>query len=180
VLDRFHRREPLKAAAGRAWVRDQMGVDDQVLEILVSTDDEVEPVEGGRLRRTGYSPALSAEQDERLTRLTKILSEAEFATPKENELPPLISASPDETAKLVDLLIDEGRVVRLAAGVVMHADAVDRAKETIAGFIREEGPMGPADLKALLGMSRKYSIPLFEWLDSVRFTMRQGDRRVLV
>jgi selenocysteine-specific elongation factor len=179
TLDRFHRREPLTPAAGRAWVRDQVGVDDQVLDVLVTTEDGVEPVEGGRLRRTGFTPALSTEQDERLQRLIDILKDAEFATPKENELPPLVSASPDETAKLLDLLINEGRVVRLAAGVVMHADAVTRAKTTIRDFISEQGPMGPADLKAALGMSRKYSIPLFEWLDSVRFTMRQGDRRVL-
>ena len=179
LLDRFHEREPLKPAAGRAWARDRLGVEDAVLDVLVSAEEAVEPVEGGRLRKAGYAPALSGVQEERRERLAAVIEEARFATPREDEFPDLIGATPDETAKLLEILTEEGRVVRLAAGVYLSAGAVDEARETIASFIREHGPLGPADLKATLGMSRKYSIPLLEWLDSVRFTMRQGDRRVL-
>ena len=179
-LDRFHRKEPLKPAAPRPGIRDSLGVDDAVLDLLVSGDPDVEPVEGGRLRRAGYSPALSGEQAARLGKLEEILSEARFATPREDELPTMVGATRDETARLLDILFDDGRAVRLAVGIVLSGDALAEARETIATFIRENGPMGPGDLKSTLGMSRKYSIPLFEWLDSARFTMRQGDRRILV
>ncbi|MEN8148340.1 MAG: selenocysteine-specific translation elongation factor [Planctomycetota bacterium] len=179
-LDRFHRKEPLMAAAARTRIRDSLGVDDAVLDLLVSGEPSVEPVDGGRLRRAGYAPALSVEQSARLAKLEGILSEAPFATPRENELPGMIGATPDETSRLLEILFDDGRAVRLAAGVVLSGEALARAKETISTFIRENGPLGPADLKATLGMSRKYSIPLLEWLDSARFTMRQGDRRILV
>jgi selenocysteine-specific elongation factor len=139
----------------------------------------VEPVEGGRLRLTGFAPGLSAEQDERRSRIETILEEARFATPREDQLPDEIGATPQETAKLLDLLIDQGRVIRLAQGVVMHARAVEEIKGVISEFVAESGEIGPADLKNLVGMSRKYSIPLFEWLDARRFTIRKGDRRIL-
>jgi selenocysteine-specific elongation factor len=179
ILDRFHAREPLKPAAGRAWVRDRIGVEDAVFDLLVSRDAAVEPVEGGRIRRAGYAPEMTAEQKSRLDGIAAAIEEAEFATPREDELPDLVGAHPDEAARLLDILIDEGRVVRLTSGVVLSSAALEKAREAIATFIRENGAMGPADLKAVLGMSRKYSIPLFEYLDSVHFTVRQGDRRVL-
>jgi len=179
LLDRFHAREPLKPAAGRAWARDTIGVGDAVFDLLVSGNPEVEAVEGGRLRRAGYAPALSGLQGERIEQLEGILTEARFATPRENELPDLIGATPEETSKLTEILIEEGKVVRIAKGVVLSGGALEEAKQAISTFIAENGPMGPADLKSIFGMSRKYSIPLFEWLDSARFTMRQGDRRIL-
>jgi len=180
VLDRFHAKEPLKPAAGRAWARDAVGVEDSVFDLLVSGDPSVEPVEGGRLRRAGYEPSLSGSQRDRLEKLEGIITDARFATPRENELPTLIGATPDETLKLTEILIDEGKIVRLAQGVLISGESLQAAKDAISEFIRNTGPMGPADLKSILGMSRKYSIPLFEWLDSARFTMRQGDRRILV
>jgi len=45
--------------------------------------------------------------------------------------------------------------------------------------LKEKKEIGPADVKDLLGVSRKYAIPLMEYLDSLRVTVRQGERRVL-
>jgi len=179
LLSKFHEREPLKPAAGRAWAREKIGVEDAVLDALLTPDSGVEAVEGGRLRRAGFEPALSGDQRERLRKMEEAIREAEFATPKEKELPEVVGASGGESAQLLDLLIDDGGVVRLGGGVVMHREAIDAAKEAIARFVRENGPIGPADLKEMLGMSRKYSIPLFEWLDATHFTVRKGDRRIL-
>jgi selenocysteine-specific elongation factor len=180
LLSRFHEREPLTPAAGRGWAREQLGVEDAVLEALVAGDPAIEPVAGGRLRLAAFRPDLSEEQTGRLEQLETILLDARFATPREDQLAEAVGATSAEAEKLLGLLLDAGKVVRLAAGVVMHADAVEEAKRVIAEFIRENGEIGPADLKNLVGMSRKYSIPLFEWLDARRFTMRKGDRRVLV
>jgi selenocysteine-specific elongation factor len=154
-------------------------VEDAVLDVLVAGDAEVTVVEGGRLRRTGFVPELSADQESRLASLEEILAGADLATPKESELPGLIGANPQEAGKLVDLLVEDGTVFRIGSGVVLHRDAVARAKQAVADWIRENGPLGPGDLKEQLGMTRKYSIPFLEWLDATRFTVRQGDRRIL-
>jgi selenocysteine-specific elongation factor len=179
ILSRFHEKEPLRAAAGRAWARERLGVGDAVLDALVSGDDGVETVEGGRLRLSGFAPGLSDVQSQRLERIEQMVRKGEFATPKVGELPDLLETDPDEAAKLVDLLVEDGAVVRLHGGILLHRDSVTRAKEEIAAWIRENGPIRPADVKSILGMSRKYSIPLFEWMDETRFTIRQGDRRIL-
>ena len=179
LLERFHAREPLRKAAGRAWAREQLGVTDPVLDVLLAGDPAVEVVRGGRLKLAAFSPAHSDVQRERLERIERIVKEGEFATPRVSELPDLVGAGPDEAEKLVDLLVEDGAIVRLGGGVLLHREAADRAKEEIASWIGDNGPLGPADVKSILGMSRKYSIPLLEWLDETRFTIREGDRRIL-
>ena len=179
LLGRFHDKEPLRKAAGRAWAREQLGVTDAVLDALLEGDPEVEVVHGGRLKLASFSPGLTGAQQGRLERIEALVKEAEFATPRVSELPDLLGCGDDEAGKLVDLLVEDGAVVRIGGGVLLHRESVARAKEEIASFIGENGPIGPADVKALLGMSRKYSIPLFEWLDETRFTIRKGDRRIL-
>ena len=46
-------------------------------------------------------------------------------------------------------------------------------------FLREHQAITPQEIKDLLGISRKYAIPLLEWLDTQRLTVRVGDKRVL-
>jgi selenocysteine-specific elongation factor len=79
----------------------------------------------------------------------------------------------------VDLLRDRGALVRLAGGVVFCREAMEEVKRGVAEHIRSRGPLSPSDLKTMFGMSRKYSIPLLEWMDETRFTVRRGDDRVL-
>ena len=49
----------------------------------------------------------------------------------------------------------------------------------VLGFLRERQAITPQEIKDLLGISRKYAIPLLEWLDTQRLTVRVGDKRVL-
>ncbi|WP_342154147.1 SelB C-terminal domain-containing protein [Methylorubrum sp. SB2] len=65
--------------------------------------------------------------------------------------------------------------------MLFHRDAIETGKAQLAqtfsgqpaGFLAKEAG-------AALGISRKFSIPLLEHLDTVRFTRRNGDRRVLL
>ena len=49
----------------------------------------------------------------------------------------------------------------------------------VVAFLREHQAITPQEIKDLLGISRKYAIPLLEWLDTQRLTIRVGDKRVL-
>ena len=49
----------------------------------------------------------------------------------------------------------------------------------VLDFLRQRQAITPQEIKDLLGISRKYAIPLLEWLDSQRVTVRVGDKRIL-
>ena len=68
--------------------------------------------------------------------------------------------------------------LRKALGTKDKREAQSRRWKVVA-HLKEKKEIGPADVKDLLGISRKYAIPLMEYLDSQRVTVRQGERRVL-
>ena len=179
ALTRFHEREPLRLAIGRPRIRDQLAVSEAVLDALIEGGADVEKVDGGRLKLRTFSPTLSGVQAERRDRIEALLGAERFTPPRESEIPSLIEANPAEAAKLLDLLVDDGRVVRIGDGVILLAEALEEAKREVRAFLGEHGALAPSDLKEMLGMSRKYSIPLLEWMDACRFTVRRGDRREL-
>jgi selenocysteine-specific elongation factor len=87
-------------------------------------------------------------------------------------------AKPDEQA-LLQVLLDDRRLVRVKEGLYFHAEPLQAAEARVAAFLREKREITPQDMKDLLGITRKYAIPLLEYLDAQRLTVRVGDRRVL-
>jgi selenocysteine-specific elongation factor len=140
---------------------------------------EAEALAGGRVRLAGRGAALTAAEEDRLARLEAALREGGFATPREDEVPALLGVPAESAEALLGLLVERGVVLRLKDGVVLHASSVEEAKRKIAERIRATGSVAPADLKEMLGATRKYGVPFLEHLDSTGFTVRVGDRREL-
>ncbi len=92
--------------------------------------------------------------------------------------------APDPRAKrLLDRLVREGAVIRTTdrvqkRDIVFHPDAIDAARRRLAPLLGAPGLLVKEAGEAL-GISRKFSVPLLEHLDAVRFTRRVADRRVL-
>jgi selenocysteine-specific elongation factor len=76
------------------------------------------------------------------------------------------------------LLFREGRLVRISEDLVFHSTATTALKETIAS--RKGQRFSVTDFKTWTGISRKYAIPLLEWLDRERVTRRDGDSRLVL
>jgi selenocysteine-specific elongation factor len=90
-----------------------------------------------------------------------------------------------ERKRAVDRLLREGVVIRAvdrAKGreILFHRDAVEGARRRLEPLLADDGPgLLVAEIGAALGISRKYSMPLLDHLDAIRFTRRVDDRRVL-
>jgi selenocysteine-specific elongation factor len=80
---------------------------------------------------------------------------------------------------MAQLLVESRRLVRIREGLYFHAEPLQAAVDRVLAFLREHQAITPQEIKDLLGISRKYAIPLLEWLDAQRLTQRVGDKRVL-
>ena len=69
--------------------------------------------------------------------------------------------------------------MRTKESLFFHAEILKAIEDKLVAYLREKKEIGPADMKDLLGVSRKYAIPLMEYFDGQRVTTRVGDRRVL-
>ena len=84
-----------------------------------------------------------------------------------------------EEHELFQLMLDGRRLVRVKESLFFHPVALDAIQEKLVALLGERKDIGPADIKDLLGISRKYAIPLLEYFDARRVTARVGERRVL-
>lgn len=81
---------------------------------------------------------------------------------------------------ILNILAEQGQVVRVAEDLFFHAEAMGSVKETIRRLAGTPPGVTVATLRDATGSSRKFILPLLEYLDAQRFTRRQGDARVLV
>ena len=81
--------------------------------------------------------------------------------------------------EVVNLLDAEGQVVKVSESVVFSASAYRQMVDGITRHLAENGEITVADVRDLLGTSRKYALALMDHLDHVRVTRRVGDVRVL-
>lgn len=96
---------------------------------------------------------------------------------------PIPKDAPRESRLVLEGLLRAGVLVRArdrvqGRDVIFHRDAVEEARRRLAPHL---GPPGlrVGEAGRLLGVTRKYAVPLLEHLDAIRFTVRDGDRRVL-
>ena len=82
--------------------------------------------------------------------------------------------------KIVTLLLREKILVKLADDLVFHRDALAELRRRVAEQKSRSPRMDVAGFKELTGVSRKYAIPLLEYLDRERVTRRVGDERVIL
>jgi selenocysteine-specific elongation factor len=85
--------------------------------------------------------------------------------------------------KILQLLIDNGILVRVQGEMFFHSQALVHLKHLLRQYATEHEPerlIDVAKFKELAGVSRKYAIPLLEFLDSEHFTRRAGDKRIIL
>ncbi len=168
---------PREDLRGRCRSRPSARVFSQVLQDLLE-EGEIQ-VEGDRWRSKGHKVELGGEHRERLRRLEALFEEAGLQPPSQKEVEGLLGLQEKEARDLLELLVRQGVLVKVREGMYFHAGEVGRLQGRLVAFLREKGEVLPLDFKDMTGLSRKYMIPLLEYFDRIRLTMRVGDKRVL-
>jgi selenocysteine-specific elongation factor len=182
AVERFHEKQPLAIGMKKALLPDLVRGEPAVVDGLVSTlltDGRMDALSEGRVRLGGRAPRLSTAQQSRSDAILEILGREPWQTPRSNDLPQMVGGLAAEVEQLLTLLEHAGRVVRLRDGVLLLDETFADVQDKIRAHCAAKGSLSPADVKALVGATRKYAIPLLEHLDQIGFTRRQGDVRVL-
>ena len=170
-LQTYHNNYPLRRGAPTQEIRSRTGLSQAVylkaLARLVEEGCLVE--EGQQLRLPDHQAALTPELAERAKGYVESLEREPYSPPTERHPEP----------ELLGYLIDEGRVVRVNESVVFAASAYRELTDRIVAHLNENGSITVADVRTMFGTSRKYSLPLLEYMDQQRITRRVGDERVL-
>jgi len=127
----------------------------------------------------GYGPKLSKGEKVLLGQLTEDLKAAGLQPPTPKQLQAAAKKNRDSVPQLLQLASDSGQLVKVAPEVFLHAEVVQQAQDKIALGIKENDGLTMSEIRQLLDTSRKYAVPLCEYFDSINFTKREGDKRLL-
>ena len=175
----FHRENSLLAGIPKQDLKARVmsGAPAEVFEhVLSAAPDLVQDGEFVRLR----SHRVVFKQDEQQARgaIESAFEQAGLAAPA---VPDVLKASGVETARarsILQILLREGRLTRISDDLVLHTQALTQLRAQLAARYGQR--FGVPAFKDWTGVSRKYAIPLLEYLDRERITKRDGDERVIL
>jgi selenocysteine-specific elongation factor len=133
---------------------------------------------GGKIRAGSAERELTGETKALVEKLEAILSESGVKFPMKGDLLAAAGGDAKKMNSCIHILQDAGRAVRVGGEGWISSAALAEVASAVAGIIGEKGEMTVGDFKDALGLSRKYAVPLLEYLDMNGYTRREGDARV--
>ncbi len=184
TLRRHHEREPLSLGISKEQLfsqifkrshRDAAGL---VIESLLKAKKI--QVEQEKVRLYGHQVRLNQMEGSSKDTIERVFREAGWKVPQLDEVLSGLPVPRDQARNLVAMLSREKKLVKISEGLVFHADAIHQLKEILANYKKTSDRMDVGKFKELIDVSRKYAIPLLEYLDRERITRRAGDVRFLL
>jgi len=184
AVEEFHRANPLLPGIPKQELRGRAGkprpeIFLAALGDLVKTG--VVTVSGDLVQRAGREIALSPEEARAKELIEREFERAGLTVPSFAQVLEKLPVEPRRAEKILQILLREKVLIKVAEDLVFHRAAVARLRELLAGYRKERGQRLPIPaFKELTGITRKYAIPLLEYLDREHVTRRVGDERVIL
>jgi selenocysteine-specific elongation factor len=174
----FHRASPLQPGMTRQDLRSAVLPDSPpfLLDALLAAAREI-AVEGETARLTTHRVALKEDEEQARGAIERAFETAGLAAPAVFEVLAQSGVEAARARTLLQQLLHERRLVRIGADLVFHQSAIAKLHQLLAA--RKGERFGVGAFKEWTGISRKYAIPLLEFLDRERVTQREGDERVV-
>jgi len=111
--------------------------------------------------------------------IEQIFLESGYQPPAFKDVISKLNVSENVAEAVFNWMLDEGILVRVKEDLVFHSKMLEKLKGQVVEFLRVHGEISPTQFKELIGASRKYAIPLLEYCDREKITLRVGDVRRL-
>ena len=169
-------REDLRASLGKRVRNETFRA---ALEELVS--EKKLDAQGELVKKAGSEIALLPEEARAKEQLEAAFASASLAVPAVTEVLAKLAVEAQRAEKLLQILLREKNLVRVSAELVFHRQALAHLREQLAAYKKARGDrISVPAFKELTGITRKYAIPLLEYLDREHVTRRVGDERVIL
>jgi len=182
TLGTFHAQFPLKPGMSKEELRMRLGEMEERVFLHLLGGLEAEGAVAGekdKVRLASHQVRLDPRQKALLERLEAAFRTAGVSPPSPEEAFAKAGSGRPEDHELLQVLLDERRLIRIKEGLLFHVESLQAAEARLVAHLRARKEITPGEFKDLLGITRKYAIPLMEYFDAQRLTVRVGDKRVL-
>ena len=181
-LTDFHEKNPLKIGMSKEELRTRLPkVDPSVFQAALDElmKDGLLEVEKDRVKIKTAESKKDKGIEAFETQILKGLLRHGFTPPSIKDLALEMKQSEGRLRDILGRLIFEGKVVKVKGDLYFHRDVIEDLKNKVRSYLAEKKEMTPSEFKSVLDLSRKYMIPLLEYLDEIKLTIRTGDKRIL-
>jgi selenocysteine-specific elongation factor len=183
ALNSFHKNNALVAGMNKDELRGQLpGVAPEVFAKVLNDAAAGKRVEiiGDLVRLPGRGIAMKDEEAESKKKIEEAFASAALKVPALQEVLAGLKIDKLRAQKIVTLLLRDKVLTKISDELVFHRTALDDLRKRVAAHKAKSATIDVATFKELIGVSRKYAIPLLEYLDRERVTKRVGDSRQIL
>jgi selenocysteine-specific elongation factor len=184
-VEKFHKENPLLPGISREDLRSSLGrrvrpetfraaLDDLLAQRKLETQGEI-------VKRAGAAIHLDPEEARAKEQIEKAFAITGLAVPSVKEVLSKLPVEARRAEKILQILLRDKILVRVTPELIFHHDALAQLRDRLSVFKKTKGErISVPGFKELTGITRKYAIPLLEYLDRERVTRRAGDERVIL
>jgi selenocysteine-specific elongation factor len=169
-------REDLRSSLGRRVKAEtfRAALDELVAQKKLESQSEL-------VKRAGSTVSLDSEEARAKQQIEAAFAGAGLAVPAVKEVLSALPVEAKRAERILQILVRDKILVRLTPELIFHRDALAQLRERLASYKKTKGErISVPVFKELAGITRKYAIPLLEYLDRERVTRRAGDERVIL
>ncbi len=181
VLD-YHQREPMREGMIKEEIRSRFNLApalfNALLQRLIKTSKLV--VDKDLVRDPDHRVHLAVDADKLKADLLKLYDQSGLSFPDYNSLAEELEAEDDDIKQIITILVKDEKLLKIRDGIFITPQHYEKMRNIVVDFLKQNETMTTQEFKAKIGLSRKYIIPLFEYLDQRKVTARKGEARILL
>jgi selenocysteine-specific elongation factor len=179
TLKQFHRSNPLVSGISKEELRGKQlpGAPAGLLDAILALSKTL-TADGETVRLASHKISLKQDEEEASVKIETAFRAAGLAVPSMQEVLAKSGVEPSRARSILLLLLRDKRLVRVSDELVFHPSALQSLRQLLAP--KKGQKFAVPEFKDWTGISRKYAIPLLEFLDRERVTRRDGDTRIVL
>jgi len=132
-------------------------------------------VQDNRVSLEGHNAKFDPAKQKRLQQVEALFQQRPFNPPEKAEVMAICKLGAKEAEESLRLLVEHGLLVRVAKDMHFHRDALEKARQAVAAHFKKEPRLESVHFKYLIDATRKYALPLLDYLDRIGVTKRAPD-----
>jgi selenocysteine-specific elongation factor len=184
LLDSAHQEAPLLSAHLRQRLVTQLdyigndGLVQQAIDRLIQAKKLVGDQQ--RIALSAFKPKLSNNLRKLRDKIIEAYHQARFSPPELSSFAGAAGGNAASLQDLFDVCVAEGYLCKISSDVYLHAEAQANMCRLVQDALAQGGGLTVAEIRDLLGTTRKFAVPLCEYLDRLGITRREGDLRFAI
>ncbi|KFO66663.1 hypothetical protein ER57_16080 [Smithella sp. SCADC] len=182
-LAAYHKKNPLQMGISKEQLKETLGraISVKLFNLALRSLGKKETIisDKDNVRLSGHQVELAGDLDSLRHSIARIYSEAGLTPPS---LTDVVNDFKDQKAKaqsIIKLMLKDGDLIKINEEMCFSNGALSKLRDDYKAMLVKDGKATPATFKDLTGLSRKYIIPLMEYFDVNKLTVRVGDHRIL-